>query len=311
MAVYTHLDTLAIELLLADYAVGDLHRFEGIASGVENSNFHLFTSSGRFVLTVFERRVRESDLPFFLGLVDHLSRKGVAVPTPIPRRDGELASRIADKPCVLSRFLHGRAQMTPDGAACRSAGGALGALHLASRDFALKRDNDFSLAGWRRIAEACGGDADRCAAGLSALIQDELKTLEARWPHDLPRGASHLDFFPDNVFFSGDAVSGIIDFYFSATDALAYDLAIGALAWSSDNGRLDRARLGAFVDGYRALQPLSDREAEALPLLLRGAAMRFLLTRLYDWLHQVSGALVAVKNPIEYRDLLLALRDRG
>lgn len=311
MAVYTHLDTLAIELLLADYAAGHLHRFEGIAEGVENSNFHLFTSSGRYVLTLFERRVRESDLPFFLGFVDHLSRKGVAVPTPIPRNDGGLASRIAGKPCVLSRFLGGRAQMTPDSTACRAAGGALGALHLASRDFAFRRDNDLSLDGWRRIAEACGGDADRCASGLSSLIQDELKNLEACWPHDLPRGAGHLDFFPDNVFFSGDAVSGIIDFYFSATDALAYDLAIGALAWSSDRGRLDRARLDAFVDGYGAVRPLSDREAQALPVLLRGAAIRFLLTRLYDWLHRVSGALVAVKDPIEYRDLLLVLRDGG
>lgn len=309
MAVFTHLDHRMIEALLADYDIGALDRFEGIADGVENSNFHVFTQRDRFVLTVFERRVREADLPYFLGLADHLVRKGVKAPKPIARRDGAVLSRAAGKPAVIAAHLDGRARMAPTTRDCRAAGSALAALHRAGADFPMRRDNDLSLAGWLRLAEACGANADRRAHGLAALIADELAFLGAHWPRGLPQGAAHLDFFPDNVFFANDDVSGIIDFYFAATDALAYDLAIGALSWGADRGRLDRSRLGAFMEGYSATRPLDDRERRALPILLRGAATRFLLTRLYDWLNQVEGALVAVKEPLDYRDLLLALRD--
>lgn len=310
MAVYTSLDRSKIEALLADYRLGAMTGVEDIVEGVENSNFHVFTTRGRYVLTVFERRVREQDLPFFLGFIDHLSIRGVSVPQPIRRDDGGFFSRIASKPCVLSTFLEGRSRMAPAPDACRAAGRALAGLHRAGMDFPLRRDNDLSLAGWRHLAAACGVGADRCAEGLAALISDECAFLEARWPRGLATGAAHLDFFPDNVFFDGDAVSGIIDFYFSATEALAYDLAIAALAWSSDRGRLDSDRAKSFVDGYRDIRALGDDELRALPLLMRGAALRFLLTRLYDWLHRVEGARVAVKDPLEYRDLLLALRDR-
>lgn len=309
MAVYTPLDRGDIEALLAHYALGALDRFEGIAEGVENSNFHLFTGNGRFVLTVFERRVRVDDIPFFLGFVDHLARQGLNVPAPLVGRDGALWTTIRGKPCVISTFLKGRARMQPTAEDCRAAGQALAALHRASAGFSINRDNDLSLAGWRRIAEACGTQADQCAPGLAALIADERAFLEARWPQSLPKGAGHLDFFPDNVFFAGDAVSGIIDFYFAAVDAFAYDLAIGALAWSSDCGSIDRARLEGFIGGYQTGRMLSRAESSTLPVLMRGAALRFLLTRLYDWLHQVEGALVAVKDPLEYRNLLLALRD--
>lgn len=310
MAVYTPLSRRDIENLLDDYALGALDSFEGIVEGVENSNFHLFTTRGRVVLTVFERRVREVDLPFFMSYVDHLRRNGRQVPGPIRRRDGEFLSRAHGKPCVVSEFLTGTAIAAPTAPHCRSAGAALAQLHVAGAGFERRRENDLSLEGWRRIASACGAEADRCAPGLAALIADELGFLQSRWPRDLPQGAAHLDFFPDNVFFNGEAVSGVIDFYFSATDSLAYDLAIGALAWSSDRGRLDDRRLTSFIDGYDSVRPLSLDERRATPVLLRGAATRFLLTRLYDWLNRVEGALVAIKDPLEYRDLLLALRER-
>jgi homoserine kinase type II len=309
VAVYTHLDARSIETLLADYDIGALDRFEGIGEGVENTNFHLFTRHDRFVLTVFERRVREADLPYFLGLADHLGRNGVKAPKPITRRDRGLVSRVAGKPAVIATYLEGRPRMAPTSEDCRAAGAALATLHRAGTDFPIRRDNDLSLAGWRRLAEACGGDADRRAEGLAALIADELAFLGARWPDDLTKGAAHLDFFPDNVFFAHGGVSGIIDFYFAATDALVYDLAIGALSWSADRGRLDRRRLDSFIDGYDAIRTLGERERRALPVVLRGAATRFLLTRLYDWLNQVEGAVVAVKEPLDYRDLLLTLRD--
>lgn len=309
MAVYTPLSDAEVDGLLEGYALGRRVRHEGILPGVENSNFHLFTETGRYVLTVFERRVREGDLPYFLGLVDHAARRGVVAPAPIARRDGGLVGRVAGKPCVISTFLHGEPRMAPTDDECRTAGGALAGLHRAVADFAPVRANDLSLDGWKRLAAACGPDADRCAHGLAALVADELVFLDAGWPRGLPSGPGHLDFFPDNVFFDGAAVTGVIDFYFAANDAFAYDLAVGALAFASNRGRLDRARADAFVDGYARGRALSREETAALPVLMRGAATRFLLTRLYDWLNRVDGATVRVKDPLEYRDLLLALRN--
>lgn len=308
MAVYTPLSDADIDGLLAQYDLGRRRRFDGIVAGVENSNFHLYTDDGRFVLTVFERRVKAGDLPYFLGLVDHLAQHGVAAPGPVARRDGTFLSRVADKPCVISTFLSGAARMTPSPAECRAAGAMLARLHQAGADFAMWRDNDLGLEGWRRLAALCAERADECAPRLSALIADEIAYLQTRWPRDLPSGPAHLDLFPDNVFFTEDRVSGVIDFYFAANDAYAYDLAIAALAFASDRGRLDIARLDATCAGYREARPLSADEDAAFNVLLQGAATRFLLTRLYDWLHQVPGAMVAVKDPLEYRDLLLALR---
>ncbi|MBY0420835.1 MAG: homoserine kinase, partial [Parvularculaceae bacterium] len=290
MAVYTPLADADVDALLRDYDLGRLDRLEGILAGVENSNFHLYTERGRWILTVFERRVREKDLPYFLSLVDHVARRGVRSPAPVARRGGGFIGRIAGKPCVISTYLPGEARMSPDEAECEAAGAALAALHDAASDFPQARANDLSLQGWKHLAAACGVDADRCGPGLAALIADEIAFLGSRWPRDLPGGACHLDLFPDNVFFSGASVSGVIDFYFAATDAYAYDLAVAALAFASDKGRLDRRRVDAVLYGYTNARDMSVKEMFAMHVLMRGAATRFLLTRLYDWLNRVEGA---------------------
>lgn len=311
MAVYTPVSGAALDAFLAIYDIGALIEFEGVLEGVENSNFRVSTQLGRFILTVFERRVREADLPFFFALMTHAATAGVPVPRPVAARDGEIIRRLEGKPAAIVTFLDGACRMQPSAAECREAGVLLGRLHRALENFPLHRKNDLGLAAWRRLASACKSDADRCAPGLGALIEAELAWLGPRWPTGLPVGAVHADFFPDNVFFDGDRAVGVIDFYFACTDALAYDLAIAALAFASIEGRLEISRARAFVDGYATVRALSPAERSAGRILMRGAAVRFLLTRLFDWINQVDGAVVAVKDPLEYRNLLLALQDEG
>lgn len=308
MAVYTQVSEAQLRSLLGAYDLGALIDFAGISEGVENTNYQLRTEAGKFILTLFEKRVNEADLPFFIALMEHLSLQGVAAPRPIRDRNGSVLQRLCDRPAAITSFLPGAMRACPDTADCRAFGAALAGLHNAVAGFTLTRANALSIDGWRGLAAACAGDADRCAAGLGALISDELAFLAANWPRRLPRGVVHADLFTDNVFFDGAAVSGFIDFYFACVDDFAYDLAICLNAWSSVGGTWRPQNAAALLDGYGTVRPLSAAEQEALPILRRGAALRFLLTRLYDWLHQVDGALVTVKDPLEYRDILLRCR---
>lgn len=309
MAVYTHVDRETLEALLERYAIGALISHEGVREGVENTNYFLTTAQGRFFLTLFEKRVEEVDLPYFLGLMSHVAAKGVAAPAPVADRSGGVLQRVAGRPAVIITFLDGKARMSPSPADCRAAGATLARLHLAAADFAGARANALGPDGWRTLAARCGADADRCAKGLAAFIAGERAHIDADWPKELPRGQIHADLFPDNVFFSGEDVSGVIDFYFACTDYLAYDLAVTLNSWCFPQHRWDRASATAMIEGYEAIRPLAQAEKAALPLLMRGAALRFLLTRLYDWLNQDPNALVTVKDPLEYRDLLQFLRD--
>lgn len=308
MAVYTHVPEADLSALLSGYDVGALASFAGIGEGVENTNYLVRTKRGKFILTLFEKRVREADLPFFLALMAHLSAKGVAAPAPIRDRSGAVLKRVCGRPAVVTSFLPGKTRPKPSAADCRALGAALAGLHRAGADFPMTRDNALGLHGWRRLAGECARDADTCADGLGALIRDEMAFLTAEWPKDLPKGVIHADLFTDNVFFEDAAVSGFIDFYFSCTDYFAYDLAICINDWSNVDGQWRPENAAALIEGYSSVRPLSDAEKKALPILLRGAALRFLLTRLYDWLHRVDGALVTVKDPLEYRDILLRHR---
>ena len=313
MAVYTHVDENALAAFLKSYAIGAPVRFEGIAQGVENTNYFLETGDGRFILTLFEKRVRADDVPYFLAAMDHFAAAGAPTPKPVETVDGRTLGTLADRPAVIISFLDGRPEMAPGPAHCASVGETLAFLHGAASGFERHRANDLSLGGWRRLAEKCRADADRCAPGLAGFIDDELCALSAAWPDvgrsELRRGLVHADLFPDNVFFGvGDearpVVSGVIDFYFSCTDFFAYDLAVTVNAWASDNGSWRADNAASLIECYLSARPLNDAERDAFPLFLRGAALRFLLTRLHDWLHQVEGAVVAVKDPLEYRDLL-------
>ena len=301
MAVYTDVSDEALDAFLARYALGELHSFKGIAEGVSNSNFLIKTDTGRYILTLYEARTEAAELPFFIALMDHLSARGITCPQPIRQTDGTALGMLAGKPAALVSYLDGVSLKRPQVSHCREAGEALAGLHLAGQDFAMRRLNDLSVQGWRPLVESAGARADEVLPGLQQLIAAELDFLEARWPKALPSGVVHADLFPDNVFFLRGKLSGLIDFYFACTDAFAYDLAICLNAWAFEpdfSFNVTKAR--ALIAGYQTTRRLEPAEIAALPLLVRGAALRFLLTRLVDWLNVPPGALVKPHDPLAY-----------
>ena len=301
MAVYTEVSDAALTAFLSDYAIGGLLSYKGIAEGVENTNFFLHTTDGAYILTLYEKRVREADLPFFLNLMEHLAARGLACPQPIRNRAGTALGRLCGRPAVIVSFLEGVSVRRPGVDHCRALGGALAGLHAAGSDFGMARENNLSVAAWGPLFAQAERSADTVSPGLAARTRADLAILEASWPQGLPGGVIHADLFTDNVFFIGDGLSGLIDFYFACTDAFAYDLAICLNAWCFEpDGTFHRAMGAALIAGYEAVRPLEPREVEALPILARGAAMRFMLTRLVDWLNVPPGALVQPKDPLEY-----------
>jgi homoserine kinase type II len=301
MAVYTDVADGELEEFLQAYELGGLLSFKGIAEGVENSNFLLRTQAGNFILTLYEKRVAEADLPFFLGLMEHLAERGIRCPLPVKGRDGQALRRIAGRPAAVVTFLEGMWVRRPRTHHCAAVGRALAEMHLAGGDFPLVRGNALSLAGWHSLAEMSRARADTVEPGLAAFVAAELAFLESCWPAGLPSGVIHADLFPDNVFFLQDRLSGLIDFYFACNDLLAYDLAVCLNAWCFEADKAFNVTKGrAMIRAYEAVRPLGPEEREALPVLARGAALRFLLTRLYDWLTVPPGALVTPKDPLEY-----------
>jgi len=301
MAVYTDVVAEDLQKFLANYDIGDLLAYKGIAEGVENSNFLLHTSRGYFILTLYEKRVAAEDLPFFLDLMQHLAARGLTCPQPVNNRAGEALGHLAKRPAAIVTFLDGMWIRRPSAAHCAAVGATLAQLHLAGADFVRTRRNALSVEGWRPLYDVAGTRCDDVQAGLGKAVANELSHLEAHWPRDLPQGVIHADLFPDNVFFLADALSGLIDFYFACTDTLAYDVAICLNAWCFEPDRSFNVTKGrAMLQAYAKVRPLSDRERAALPLLCRGAALRFLLTRLVDWLEVPTNALVRPKDPLEY-----------
>ena len=302
MAVYTEVPDNELRAFVDQYEIGEVVSCKGIAEGVENSNFLLHTATGAYILTLYEKRVHPEDLPFFLGLMQHLAAKGLNCPTPLNGRDGKALRELCGRPAAICSFLEGMWPRRPNERHCQLLGAALADLHVKGRDFPMTRPNNLSLAGWRELAAKTEARADEVEAGLGKLIAEELLYLDRHWPHGLEIGTIHADLFPDNVFFLGDKLSGLIDFYFACTDFLAYDLAICINAWcfEPDNSfNATKARL--MVKAYDAHRKLPEAELAALPVLARGSALRFLLTRLYDWLNHPPGAFVKPKDPIEYR----------
>ncbi|MBN9043866.1 MAG: homoserine kinase [Rhizobiales bacterium 62-47] len=301
MAVYTDVAAEDLAEFLKAYDIGELLSYKGIAEGVENSNFLLHTSKGAYILTLYEKRVAADDLPFFLSLMAHLAARGVSCPQPARNRRGEVYSTLAGRPAAIINFLEGMWPRRPNAVHCAGVGEALARMHLAGRDFPLVRQNPLSVKGWRPLFDAAAPRADDVQPGLRDFIARELGYLEASWPSDLPVGVIHADLFPDNVFFLGDKVSGLIDFPFSCNDILAYDVAICLNAWCFEpDHSFNVTKARALLNGYGRERQLSAAEQQALPLLARGAALRFLLTRLVDFLNVPPGALVKPKDPLEY-----------
>ena len=306
MAVYTQIGAEAMAALVAEYDVGELVSAKGIAEGVSNSNWLIETTGAdgtgaRFILTMYELRIEIADLPYFLSLLDHLAARDCPVPRTIHDRDGKLFRLREDKAVALIEFLPGVSVSEPTVAQARAVGEALARMHLAVADFLGERANAMGAAEWQRLAAECGPEGLRSIDPLLAdLVACELPVLAAQWPDDLPRSVIHADLFPDNVLMLGNRVTGLIDFYFACNDLTAYDVAVTHAAWCFvDEGRRFRADLStALLEGYESLRPLLAQERSALPLLARGAAMRFALSRAFDWLNTPAGALVMRKDPM-------------
>jgi homoserine kinase type II len=301
MAVYTDVTADDLNEFLAGYDIGGLLSYKGIAEGVENSNFLVHTSAGNFILTLYEKRVAEKDLPFFLALMEHLAARGLTCPQPVKNRQGGLLGRLAGRPAAIVTFLDGLWMRRPTAAHCAAVGEALARLHLAGKDFPMKRANALGMTSWRGLYEHAKVRGDSVREGLCAEIAKELRVLEQSWPRDLPEGVIHADLFPDNVFFLGEELSGLIDFYFACIDTLAFDVAVCLNAWCFEPDHSYNVTKGrALLYAYGKVRDWSAQERAALPVLARGAAIRFLLTRLVDWLAVPDGALVKPKDPLEY-----------
>lgn len=309
MAVYTDITDDELAVLLADFDLGAPLAFKGIAEGVSNSNFLLETEAGRYILTVYESRTNPDDLPYFLELMRWLARHGYPSSEPMADREGRLIKTVRGKPCAITGFLSGLSVRRPTTAHCREAGGGLAALHLAGEGFPMTRANDLGQPAWAGMFAGLEAAAEGLKPGLSQTVLADLAMLEAGWPSGLPGGVCHADFFPDNVFFTGGRFSGAIDFYFACTEAFAYDVAVALNAWCFEpDGSFNITTARQFLAGYEAVRPLSDAERGALPVLAHGAAMRFFLTRLYDWGATPAGALVKPKDPLEYERKLAVHR---
>ena len=304
MAVYTEIDTNTLAEFAAQYPLSQVDEFKGITAGVQNSNFLLTTADAKYILTIYESSangVSAADLPFFLGLMLHLSAQGLSCPVPLARKDGGLISTIKNKPAALVSFLEGRSVKTPRPEHCRALGAAMAQMHAAGDGFELTRPNNHGLGNWQALFERCHSRADEVSPDLTRAMERELTRLKENWPDNLPTGIIHADLFPDNVFFMQGDMSGLIDFYFACNDFYAYDLAIALNAWCFEaDATFNVTKARALLSGYQNLRPLAPEEIDAVPILGAGAAMRFLTTRLFDWLNQVDGAQVEPKNPNDF-----------
>src|SRR5512141_2177535 len=271
MAVYTDVTADDLNEFLAGYDIGGLLSYKGIAEGVENSNFLVHTSAGNFILTLYEKRVAEKDLPFFLGLMEHLAARGITCPQPVKNRQGGVLGKLAGRRAAIVTFLDGLWIRRPNPGHCAAVGEALAGLHLAGKDFPIRRPNALSIGSWRALYEQAKERGDSVRLGLCVEIAKELDALDKSWPRDLPQGVIHADLFPDNVFFLGDRLSGLIDFYFACTDTLSFDVAVCLNAWCFEPDHSYNVTKGRnLLASYIKTRPLSRAERDALPLLARG-----------------------------------------
>lgn len=302
MAVYTEVPAPELDNFLTQYDIGSAVSFKGIPGGIENSNYFLETERGRYILTLYEKRVNPAELPYFLNLMTHLKNKGIICPLPVAGKDGNALRELCGKKAAVTTFLEGASAGRIRAEHCAELGRAMAEMHLAGSDYPGYRKNDLSLDGWEKLLGEIGPAADTVADGLYDEMCAALDEIKRDFPSGLPQGVIHADLFPDNVFFTGKTLSGIIDFYFACNDALVYELAVCLNAWcfEPEIWELNVTNAARMLNAYNKVRPLNAEEKEAFPLFARGSALRFLLTRTYDWLNRVDGALVTPKNPMEY-----------
>lgn len=305
MAVYTEVSDEELVEFVSQYDIGSVRFCKGIAEGIENSNYLLTTDTGTFILTLYEKRAKPEDLPFFLALMEHLKDEAIPCPLPIKGRDGQALRSLCDRPAAIVSFLDGMWPRRIKPEHCEKIGSAMAHLHTASDGFSMRRENDLSMTSWLPLFEDSADQADTLRKNLKSDLETELNFLQTAWPNNLPAGVIHADLFPDNVFFHQGEVSGIIDFYFACNDFFAYEIAICLNAWCFEiDLSFNVTKAKRLLNGYRKVREFTEAELEALPILARGSAMRFLLTRLYDWLHTPKNALVTPKDPLEYLEKL-------
>lgn len=303
MAVYTIVEMNELQALLEKYDIGKLISCKGIAEGVENSNYFVETDQNKFVLTLYENRTNEDELPFFINLLDHLHNEGIAVPKFIAAKDGSILQRLAGKPACIIEFLSGVSITSPTEKVAQSTGAILAKMHIALRDYKEIRTNSMGLGAWQKMVEECSADdINAIDKNLYQLINDELNYLHKNWPKTLPKSVIHADLFPDNVLLMDEEVSGLIDFYFAATDIVDYDIAVTHAAWcfSSDGSKFHPNISDAFLRSYHQIKPINAMSREFLPILLRGASLRFIISRTVDWINTPADALVTKKDPIAF-----------
>jgi homoserine kinase type II len=305
MAVYTHIEDSDVILLLEAYGLGKLVSFAGITEGIDNSNYFIKTEDARYILTIFEKRIIPEEIPFYISLMNHLRKKGIPSPGVLTTKNGREIVALKGKPAILSTFLDGTWPRNTEIHHCMTVGSTLAHMHLAVADFMPKRKNNLSIPAWQALISTCRDQADSLEIGLYDFLDQELEHLEKKWPRRLPRGGVHADLFTDNVFFDGEKMTGVIDFYFACTEYFAYDLMLVVNSWCFDHfGKIDRRKVSALMESYQKIRPLSKAEIAALPLLGRAGAMRIVATRLYDWLNRIPGALVKPKDPLEHVRIL-------
>ena len=305
MAVYTPVDDTALSQFLSRYDIGNVLSFAGIAEGVENSNYLLRTDGGNYILTLYEKRVDPRDLPFFLEVMQTLASKGMTCPLPVSATDGSVLQELEGRPCAIFSFLDGTWSRFPNREKCRELGRSLAHMHINAAAITRHRPNALGPLAWQPLFASVKDFADDLGTGMATQIQERLDTIVANWPSELPEGVIHADLFPNNVLFIGDKLTGLIDFYFACEDILAYDLGICLNSWCFEaDGSFNLTKSRAMIRGYSEVRPLCKAEYAAIPVLAAGSAMRFFLTRLYDWIHTPPSALVSPKDPMEYWAIL-------
>ncbi len=304
MAVYTKLNHNKIEEILSNYNLGKLNQFKGIEEGIENSNYFLLVEKKKFILTVYEKRVKSEDLPFFSKLMSSLNKSNFKCPAPIINKQNQTITDFEGKKLMIVSFLEGKAKQNLSPQNCKSVGIEVAKMHKITSNFKLKRDNDLSVKSWRTLFNSVKDKCSKIHKDLPKLIEENLNDVEKNWPVNLPRGIIHADLFHDNIFFIKDKFSGIIDFYFSCEDFLAFEIAIcfNALCFDGlkENLSFNVTKAKNFIDGYTSIRRLSDEEKNNIKVLSQGAALRFLLTRVFDSINKVEGAVVKIKDPIDY-----------
>lgn len=301
MAVYTPVSEAELSEFLTKFDIGDLVSHQAISEGVENSNYLVKTTEKKFILTLYEKRVKKDDLPFFLNLMEHLAKHNIPCPRPVHSIDDKALHELNDRPAAFFTFLNGKSPRAVRNEHCAAVGGIMANMHNACTTFPGKRKNALAYSGWQELYESIADEVEEKHPEIHALVSDTLAELAEHWPKKLPSGVIHADLFPDNVFFDGDKLVGLLDFYFACQDFYIYDLAICINAWCFEAGHefnITKAR--KLCNGYNKVRPLSEEEFDALPVIARGAALRFLLTRLYDEIHHDENNLVTPKSPKEY-----------